>query len=81
MATEQKHPYHLVEASPWPIVGACGAFVMTLGGVMYMHEMAYGGALSLVGLALVLMTMYFWLRDVVREAVFQGHNTPVVEIG
>ena len=45
MATEQKHPYHLVEASPWPIVGAGGAFVMTLGGVMYMHEMAYGGAL------------------------------------
>jgi heme/copper-type cytochrome/quinol oxidase subunit 3 len=81
MATEQKHPYHLVEASPWPIVGSGGAFVMTLGGVMYMHEMPYGGALSLVGLALVLMTMFFWLRDVVREAVFQGHNTPVVEIG
>jgi heme/copper-type cytochrome/quinol oxidase subunit 3 len=80
MAHEQKHPYHLVEPSPWPLVGSGAGFVLTLGGVFYMHDVPYGGAMTLVGFVLVLITMYYWLRDVVRESIFQGHNTPVVEI-
>lgn len=31
------HPYHLVEPSPWPYIGACGAFFTTVGGVIYFH--------------------------------------------
>ena len=34
---EQKHDYHLVDPSPWPIVSAAGAFAATFGG-----EMLYG---------------------------------------
>jgi len=81
MAHEQKHPYHLVEPSPWPLVGAAAGFVITLGGVFYMHEVPFGGPMMFVGLLLVLLTMFFWWRDVIREAIFQGHDTPVVQIG
>jgi hypothetical protein len=35
---DQRHPFHLVDPSPWPLLGAFGAFGMTFGGVMYMHE-------------------------------------------
>ena len=38
MSGANKHPYHLVEASPWPAVGAAAAFTAAVGGVMYMHE-------------------------------------------
>lgn len=31
------HPYHLVDPSPWPYIGASGAFFTTAGGVMYFH--------------------------------------------
>ena len=27
----QKHPYHLVDPSPWPALGAIGAFLLAMG--------------------------------------------------
>jgi cytochrome c oxidase subunit 3 len=30
---------------------------------------------------MVLATVFFWFRDVVREATYQGHHSPVVQIG
>ena len=32
-------------------------------------------------MALVLMTMFMWWRDIIREAEYQGHHTPIVQIG
>ncbi|MAJ35775.1 MAG: cytochrome c oxidase subunit 3 [Candidatus Puniceispirillum sp. TMED52] len=81
MSGEQKHPYHLVEPSPWPALGSMAALTMAIGGVLFMHEHAYGGYLMMLGLALVLATMFYWWRDVVREAEYQGHHTPIVQIG
>ena len=60
MSGANKHPYHLVEASPWPAVGSAAAFTMAMGAVMYMHEVAYGTALLGVGFALELLTMFMW---------------------
>ena len=57
MSGANKHPYHLVEASPWPAVGSAAAFTAAVGGVMYMHEVQYGVAVLGLGFALVLMTM------------------------
>ena len=77
--SEPKHPYHLVDPSPWPILGALCAGLMFGGGVLYMH----GGPLWLIapGLIGVLAIMFAWWRDVIREAEFQGFHTPVVQIG
>ena len=57
---ERHHPYHLVDPSPWPFVGTVGAFVMAVGLVMWMHEMAGGPWVILAGTALVLFTMFGW---------------------
>ncbi|HXQ50858.1 MAG TPA: cytochrome c oxidase subunit 3 [Stellaceae bacterium] len=74
-----KHPYHLVDPSPWPIIGAIAAGMMFGGAVMFMH----GGPtwVMALGLLSVLGVMYVWWRDVIREAVFEGHHTKVVQIG
>jgi heme/copper-type cytochrome/quinol oxidase subunit 3 len=79
-AHEQNHQFHLVEPSPWPAVGAAGGLVSTLGGVMYMHDKPFGGYIAIIGILLILMTMYFWWRDLVWEATYQGHHKPVVQI-
>ena len=42
-----KHPYHLVDPSPWPIVGAIAAGSLTGGGVLFMH--GDGWPLMIVG--------------------------------
>src|SRR5271169_5906816 len=74
-----KHPYHLVDPSPWPIIGAIAAGFLTSGGVLYMH--GYGWTLLIIGIVSVLAIMAVWWRDVIREATFQGYHTPVVQIG
>ena len=72
------HPYHLVDPSPWPAVGATSAFILALGLISYMH----GGSLWLVvpGLLGVLYTMLAWWRDVIKESN-EGYHTRIVQIG
>jgi len=77
----QRHPYHLVDPSPWPIVTGMSALVLTLGFVMYMHNYTGGYYVFLSGLVLVVSTMFIWWRDVVREGTYQGHHTKPVQIG
>jgi cytochrome c oxidase subunit 3 len=80
-SVSQKHPFHLVDPSPWPIFGALGAFVSTSGGVLYMHGY-FGGAYTLcLGIFMIMYTMFVWWRDVVRESTFEGHHTLTVQTG
>ena len=86
MAGTQKHPYHLVDPSPWPVVGSIGAFVLAMGAVIYMHPSVLGlnspaWWFFLPGAALVLYTMFMWWRDVIREAQYGAHHTKVVQLG
>jgi cytochrome c oxidase subunit 3 len=32
------HDYHLVDPSPWPIIGATSAFILALGLITWMHH-------------------------------------------
>lgn len=73
------HDYHLVDPSPWPIMGAFSAFVLAAGFIMFMHDM--GNWVFALGGALLLYTVFLWWRDVIREATFEGHHTAVVQIG
>nr|ULQ69057.1 cytochrome c oxidase subunit 3 [Centrolepis aristata] len=77
----QRHPYHLVDPSPWPLTGSLGALAMTVGGVMYMHAFEEGETLLSLGLIFLLYTMFVWWRDVVRESTLEGHHTKAVQFG
>ncbi len=81
MATNaaKKHPFHMVNPSPWPFVGTLGAFVTAIGAVMYMH--GNGSIPLLVGLAIVLYTMFGWWRDVIRESRTGTDHTEKVQHG
>ena len=80
-AHKPNHPYHLVNPSPWPLVGAIAGGVFFMGMVLYMHGKVSAPVGILPGLALILITMFFWWRDVVREAEVDKAHTPVVQIG
>ena len=60
------HSYHLVDPSPWPIISAFGAFMLTVGGVLYMHKFNGGWGLFITGFILILYMMYTWWRDIIR---------------
>ncbi|MCW5751658.1 MAG: cytochrome c oxidase subunit 3 [Alphaproteobacteria bacterium] len=79
-STEAKgHDYHLVDPSPWPAFGAVAAFIAAVGFVMYMHDMTPW--VLIVGGVLIAYTMYAWWKDVIREGEYEGHHTPVVQLG
>lgn len=77
----QKHPFHLVDPSPWPLTTATGAFGFTAGMVMFMHGYNGGGFVILCGLLLLLSSMAFWWTDVTREGTFEGQHTSIVQLG
>ena len=76
---EAKHPYHLVDPSPWPLLGSIAAGALAVGAVLYMHNS--GPWLMIVGFLAVIFVMAMWWRDVVREGEFGGYHTQVVQIG
>ena len=76
---EPNHPYHLVDPSIWPFFGAVSGGVFMIGMVLFMHDVT--AAIALIGFIMILATMYFWWSDVVKEATYQGHHTPIVQLG
>ena len=76
-----RHSFHLVDPSPWPLTSALGAFMLTTGGVLYMHKFIGGDRLLLTGLFVILYSMYTWWRDVIREATFEDQHTYAVQRG
>ena len=74
-----KHPYHLVDPSPWPLVSAFSAGAMLFGIVLWSHYNIHW----MLGLGVLgtVVSMFFWWRDVVRESKQPGVHTPIVRIG
>nr|QNJ33321.1 cytochrome c oxidase subunit III [Anomophysis sp. ASCT00116655] len=79
MSSHKNHPYHLVDVSPWPILGALGAGVIMIGLIKWFH--LYDHNLLLLGLSITALIMYQWWRDIVREGTYQGLHTHNVTLG
>ena len=78
-ASPYKHPYHLVDPSPWPLLSAFSGGALVLGIIFVAHSNSYW----LLGLGLVatLACMFFWWRDILKESRTPGLHSPVVRIG
>ena len=75
------HDYHLVNPSPWPVVGSISAFLMAVGGILWMHHTAaYAPIIFGVGVVGAAYTMISWWRDVIFEAEVEHDHTRVVQI-
>ena len=81
---EVKHDFHLVNPSPWPLLGSLSVLVTALGGVTFMKGLfgleAGTWWLLAIGLAMVIWVMFGWWREVIKEGQI-GDHTPVVQIG
>ena len=85
-----KHPYHLVDPSPWPALGSLGALLLALGFGVALHPDMLGPGIKKVvdavhwwavapGLLLIFAVMYWWWSDVIVES--RKYHTPVVQLG
>jgi cytochrome c oxidase subunit 3 len=90
--TAHSHDYHLVDPSPWPIVGAIAGGLGFFGLLLFMHPSFLGDDLEdtltgigpwlfAPGVGLLFVTVWFWWRDVIQEAEHDGHHKPIVQLG
>lgn len=75
--TQKKHPYHLVDPSPWPVAGSIAAFFLTAGGILYMK--GHDHYTFLVGIVLLLVTFVGWFHDIIKES--RTEHTDAVKHG
>ncbi|MFO1133599.1 MAG: cytochrome c oxidase subunit 3 [Rhodoblastus sp.] len=78
------HDYHLVNPSPWPLVGSISAFVLAVGAIFWMKNLKMFGLhagpyIFGAGLIGVLYVMIAWWADVINEAE-HGDHTRVVQL-
>lgn len=77
----QDHPFHLVDPSPWPIIGGFGAFFSVTGGVLAIHGYKGGSILVGLGFFTIIYVIFSWWRDISREGTFEGQHTSWVQLG
>lgn len=77
--TGKPHPYHIVDPSPWPLVGSIAGVLTAWGATSLFHDGSWWKLI--MGLALLAFTMFVWWGDVIKEAVKEKAHTPIVKIG
>jgi cytochrome c oxidase subunit 3 len=86
----QKHPYHLVDPSPWPALGAIGALLLAFGAALGMHPDMLGPHVEVAvkfvewwivapGFLIIFAVMFWWWSDVIVES--RKYHTAVVQLG
>ena len=73
------HSYHLVDPSPWPILGAFAGFVITLGMVLWFHDVTIW--VFIIGSLITAYVFLVWFKDIIKEGEHQGFHTPTVQLG
>nr|ALO77615.1 cytochrome c oxidase subunit 3 [Cantharidae sp. GENSP01] len=73
------HSYHLVDVSPWPILGAFSTMTLMTGMIKWFHT--FNNSLFALGFITMLLIMYQWWRDISREGTLQGLHTSNVVLG
>lgn len=77
----KRHPFHLVDPSPWPLFGSLSALSVAIGAVLYFHGFLKGEIILIGGLIHLICVSFCWWSDVIDEATFQGCHTKKVQIG
>ena len=72
-----KHPYHLVDISPWPFLLS---FTLLSFGISMANWISHSNTLLLLQLLIILLISFQWWRDILREAK-SGYHTSKVQKG
>lgn len=73
------YPYHLVTVRPWPLLRSFRLITILIGIVIYIYE--FINILLIIGLILILIIIFQWWRDVIRESTYQGIHCNKIIIG
>jgi len=66
--------YFIADPSFWPIVGSTGLFTTLIGLVQTLHKGTFGPYLMVLGVAILLTTMFGWFGRVINESLNGLHS-------
>jgi len=72
-------PFHLVEVRPWPFTSALRALFLAIGLINWFHFNNLN--FTIIAIFLIMLSIYQWWRDIIREATFIGKHTSIVQRG
>ena len=75
------HPFHLVNASPWPILMAIAIFALVTHLVQWFHFIKFSQLNLFLDLFLLNFYIFRWFYDIMVEATYEGHHTSRVRNG
>ena len=76
-ASHGNRDYYLPDPSPWPIITMVSLLSMLGGTALSINGVSWGNWLLLAGLALFVLLLYGWFRDVVTENLSDCYNAQV----
>jgi len=79
IVSNERHPFHLVDCSPWPIITSVSIAHLAISFSLYMHDF-YSARLS-IAFACLLLSIAFWFHDIILESTFEGNHTKKVRKG
>nr|YP_004842322.1 cytochrome c oxidase subunit III [Ibidoecus bisignatus]AEM23862.1 cytochrome c oxidase subunit III [Ibidoecus bisignatus]UTT72608.1 cytochrome c oxidase subunit 3 [Ibidoecus bisignatus] len=74
------HPFHIVSISPWPILCSFSIMSFVINSLYYMNKFLTLDLL-LESLLSLILVIFCWWRDVIRESTFQGFHMKKVCFG
>lgn len=81
MKFSNRHLFHILPLSPWPLLSSWSAFFLVSGFAFYMHKVSFGGYFFIFGLLCLSLCVFGWFSDIVDEATLSGYHTQAVRMG
>ena len=79
-----RHRFHLVSPSPWPLFASIAASSLLIGLLFWMHWIVTAEQFHhplFLGFVIVSIIMFVWFRDIIREGIYLGYHTKIVQKG
>ena len=81
IAEKQRHPFHVVDPSPWPILVSIALFNIVLSTVLFLHGVSAYASNLYFGFVFLFFFLFGWFWDIILEATYAGKHTEIVVRG
>lgn len=79
--TKYFHRFHIVQPSPWPILMSLSLLIFTMSLTASFQNYQFSLSALTISTVFILLTFFFWFRDIVKESTYLGFHTILVQIG
>lgn len=81
IVTRNRHTFHILSTSPWPLFVSSAVFALALGGVLAFFGFVASELLFLSGLLQLGLSLLGWFRDINDEGTYKGCHSNRVQYG